>query len=41
MDKENKGEVTKPKCTHPETYISVRHVSGISIRRCKTCGALC
>ena len=25
-------------CTHPETYVAVRHVSGIALVKCKTCG---
>ena len=29
----------KPKCNHEETYVAVRHVSGISLIKCKKCGA--
>ena len=25
-------------CTHPNTYVAVRHVSGIKLVRCSDCG---
>ena len=30
--------VEKPKCTHTNTYVAVRHTSGISLVKCKDCG---
>lgn len=29
----------KEKCTHENTYVAVRHVSGIKLVKCKDCGA--
>jgi hypothetical protein len=28
----------KPKCQHIQTYIAVRHLSGISLVKCSECG---
>ena len=28
------------KCTHPKTYVAVRHIGGIAIIRCCTCIAV-
>ncbi len=29
---------TKEKCKHPNTYVAVRHVSGIQLVKCSDCG---
>ena len=33
-------EMENIKCTHPETYVAVRHVSGIKIVKCKSCNKI-
>ena len=30
--------VETPKCAHTNTYVAVRHVSGIQLVKCKDCG---
>ena len=29
----------KKKCTHQETFVAVRHESGLQLVKCKKCGA--
>ena len=39
MNKEENNKKVK-ECNHIKTYISVRHVSGISIRKCSECNKI-